>query len=371
MGFFSKLKNELVDIIEWDNDEHDIISHKFDRADNEIKNGAQLIVREGQKALFVEQGQLADVFGPGTYTLATENLPVLSTLKGWKHGFESPFKAEVIFISTTRFIDQKSGTPNEIPMRDADFGFVNIRAFGSYGFVIAEPEPFLKKVIGTDKNFMIDELEGQLRSIIISQFSISVVGSGTPVMELAMKYAQFSEEIKEALGAKVAELGIEIVDFNVENISLPEAVQEAINKRSSMGAIGDMNTFNQYQTGVAMENISNNPGQGGNMSSMMGMGVGVGMAGNMMNQMNQNQQQQQQQQVMPPPMAAPVAAFFFSIDGQQLGPYTMDQIKQMATNNQISRDTMAWRDGMPQWTQVQGISELQSVFGTVPPPMPG
>lgn len=373
MGFFSKLREELIDIIEWDNSDHDIISHRFDRADNEIKNGAKLLVREGQMALFVEQGQLADVFQAGSYTLATENLPVLSKLKGWKYGFESPFKAEVYFVSATRFLDQKWGTPNEIPMRDPDFKFVNVRAFGNYSFRISNPEPFLKKVIGSDRDFMMDELEGQLRSIIIGQFTVNVVGSGVPVMELGMKYTEFSEIMQGSLGEKVAELGIEIVDFNIENISLPEAVQEAINKRSTMGAIGDMQTFNQYQSGVAMENISNQESTGGEMSSMMGMGVGMGMAGQMMNQMNQNQNHSAPaQQGSTPPPINPTSqfSFFFSINGNQQGPYSLEQIKPLVTSSQITRDTMVWREGMPQWTSAGDVLELKTVFGSVPPPMP-
>jgi membrane protease subunit (stomatin/prohibitin family) len=193
MGLFNKLKGEFIDVIEWTDSSSDTMVYRFERYGNEIKNGAKLTVRESQAAVFINEGQLADVFKPGMYDLTTANLPVLSTLKGWKHGFESPFKAEVYFVNTKRFTDLKWGTQNPIMLRDKEFGPVRLRAFGSYSIRVTDPAVFLKEIVGTDDDFNKDEVTGQLRNIVVSRFSDALGESGIAVLDLASNYNELGD----------------------------------------------------------------------------------------------------------------------------------------------------------------------------------
>ncbi len=290
MGLLSWARGQFIDIIDWLDETNQTLVWRFPRHNNEIKNGAKLVVREGQVAVFVNEGQLADKFGPGTYDLTTQNLPVLSTLKGWKYGFESPFKAEVYFINTRQYMDMKWGTMNPIMMRDADFGIVRIRAFGIYAIRVdpAHAEVFLREVVGTDGLVTTDEIQGHLRRTLVSSFTNTLGQSGIPALDLAGNYEQIAHTCRERMNTEFERLGQTLSRFIIENISLPPEVEQAIDQRSSMGAIGNMNTFTQYQAAQAMREAAQQPGGAAGMS--MGMGAGFGMGQMMANAMAQAQQ---------------------------------------------------------------------------------
>ncbi|PWJ33672.1 SPFH domain-containing protein [Sediminitomix flava] len=390
MGFFDR--NIFIDIIEWLPENDDLIVYKYDRHDNEIKNGAQLIVRESQVAVIIEQGQFADVFYPGTHTLSTENIPLLSDLRGWKHGFDSPFVTEVYYINTKFITDLGWGTPNEIMLRDADFGIVRISAYGSYHVKVNDPVTFLKEVSGVEDAFTTEMLDEKLMPFVLSNFTDTLGEAKVPALDLAMKYKEIGDECEVLLQTKFDQFGIEIANFIVENISLPESVQEAIDQRASMGAIGNMNTYQQYQMGNAMGNVGEGNSEGGSVNSTindaMQMGMNMGMASNMINQMmgmQRNAQAPQNQQAPPPvpsgpgapppvPGAAPSQlSFHISSNGSQYGPYTLDQLKQYVAEGRVNKDTMVWREGMPAWAPMGTHTETASLFGgmaTPPPPPP-
>ena len=381
MGLFTKLKNEFIDIIEWLDPTNNTIVYRFERYQNEIKMGAKLTVRESQVAVFINEGQIADVFQPGMYTLSTQNMPILATLKGWKYGFNSPFKAEVYFVNTKKFLDNKWGTPNPVMVRDPEFGPVRLRAFGVYEYRVEDAAKFIKDIVGTDGDFTVEKINNQLRNIIITRFSDAVAESKIPVLDMASNYNEFSEKIGQVIIDEYKEYGLNMTKFLVSNISLPEEVEKAMDKRSSMGVLGDLNRYTQFQAANAMEAAATNPG-GGAAASGMGMGMGFAMAGQMMNAMNpmMNQQQQmyqqpqqggyQQQQMAPPPMPA-ASTFFVAVNGQQSGPFDMNALSSMVANGQLTKDTLVWKQGMPAWAAAGTVQELSSLFGAVPPPMPG
>ncbi|MEM7315207.1 MAG: SPFH domain-containing protein, partial [Planctomycetota bacterium] len=281
MGLFDKLRAELVDIVEWVDDSRHTLVWRFPRYQNEIKNGARLIVRPGQMAVMVDQGQIADVFEPGHYELTTENLPILSTIKGWKYGFNSPFKAEVYFVSTKQITDLKWGTPNPIMLRDPEFGPIRVRAFGTYALKAIDPTALLKELVGTDSSVGTDEVTELLRSIISTSMADMLGESKMGALDFASKYREMSEELRLQVCEKIDdEYGLECTQLFVVNISLPEAVEQALDTRTSMGVIGDMNQFQQYQMGQAMTKAAENP-SGGGAADGMGLGMGFAMASRM------------------------------------------------------------------------------------------
>ena len=253
MGLFDKLRNEFVDIIEWVDDSKHTLVWRFPRYQNEIKNGAQLIVRPGQQAVFVYRGQIADVFEPGSHELKSENLPLLSTLAGWKYGFNSPFRAEVYFVSTRQLTDLKWGTPNPVMLRDPEFGPIRIRAFGTYALRATDPRALLKELVGADQAFDADSVAELLRSMIASSLSELLGKSNIPALDLASRYGEFSEVLRRTVQEKIDdEYGLEIPQLVIVNIAFPEAVEKALDTRTSMGVIGDLGRFQQYQMGQAM-----------------------------------------------------------------------------------------------------------------------
>ena len=280
MGLTDFLRSQFIDIIEWNDDSRDTLSYRFPDADKEIKNGAQLIVRESQNVQFVYLGQYGDLFGPGKYTLTTDNIPILSRLKGWKYGFESPFKADVYYLTMRLFTGNKWGTSNPIMVRDQDFGIVRVRAFGTYDFRIVDPPKFLKEVAGTDNHFRLDEFADVMRSRIVSVFSEALASSKVPVLDVATRYSELGDAllplINPALGEKY---GITMPAFVLENVSVPPEVEQAIDKRASMAAVGNLNDYVKYQMAQGME-------KGG--SGVAGVGaeiaVGMSMAQQMLNQ---------------------------------------------------------------------------------------
>src|ERR1041385_1390804 len=289
MGLFDKLKNEFIDIIEWTDSSNDTMVYRFPRYQNEIKNGAKLTVRESQVAIFVNEGQFADVFQPGMYSLTTQNLPILSTLKGWKYGFNSPFKAEVYFVNTKQFTNLKYGTKNPIMIRDAEFGPVRIRAFGSYAMRITDAKAFMKEIAGTDDQVTTEEITENLRNIVMTRFTDAVASAKIPVLDMASNYDEFSDTINKKIAPEFLEYGITLTKLLVENISLPPEVEAMLDKRSSMGIVGNLGAYSQFQAANAMEPAARKPKGGGLMGAGMGRGMGRGM-GQQMGNMYQNNQ---------------------------------------------------------------------------------
>lgn len=280
MGIMDFIRGELIDIIEWVDDSRDTLSYRFPDQDKEIKKGAQLIVRESQMAQFVYLGQYGDLFGPGKYTLVTDNIPVLTTLKGWKYGFESPFKADVYYVITRLFTGNKWGTSNPVMVRDQDFGIVRLRAFGTYDFRIVDIPRFLKEVAGTDHHFRLDEFSDVMRSRLVSVFSEALATSRVPALDIATRYSELGEALLPLINPALKEkYGIEMATFVLENVSVPPEVEQAIDKRSSMAAVGNLNDFVKYQMAQGFEKGTSGAGGVG-----AEMAVGMAMAQQMMNQ---------------------------------------------------------------------------------------
>src|SRR2546426_1787058 len=253
MGLINYLKTQFLEIIQWEDDSRDTISFRYPDMDKEIKRGAQLIVRESQVAQFIYLGQFGDTFGPGKWTLNTDNIPILSTLKGWKYGLESPFKADVYFINTRLFTGNKWGTANPVMMRDADFGIIRVRAYGTYDFHVVDPKLFLKEVAGTDDHFRLDEFADTMRSRIVSVFSEALASAKVPVLDVAARYQELGEALLPLINPVVtSKYGLEIPSFIVENVSLPAEVEQAIDKRSSMAAVGSLNDYVKFQMAESM-----------------------------------------------------------------------------------------------------------------------
>ncbi len=367
MGLWDRIKNELIDIIEWTDDSTNTMVWRFPRHQNEIKNGAQLTVRESQVAVFVNEGKIADVYQPGRVKLSTENMPVLTTLMGWKYGFNSPFKVEVYFVNTKNFTDNKWGTKNPIMLRDAEFGPIRLRAFGTYAIKVIDAGKFIKEIAGTQAHFTTEEVTEQLRNLIVTRFTDAVAESKIPVLDLAANYDELSKFISGKINPEFGEYGLEVTKFLVENISLPPEVETALDKRSSMGILGNLNQYAQFQAANAMEAAAKNPGS--DAASGMGMGMGFAMAqqmGQMFNQQNQNAQTGNQ---APPPLPN-AAAYFIAVNGQQQGPLTLASLQQMLQQGTFSRDSLVWKQGMSAWIKAGELPELASLFGTVPPPLP-
>src|SRR5450631_4109676 len=263
MGLMDFIKGELIEIIEWTDDSRDTLSFRWPDNDKEIKNGAQLIVRESQVAQFVYLGQFGDTFAPGKHTLITDNIPVLTTLKGWKYGFSTQFKADVYYVSTRLFTGNKWGTSNPVMMRDNDFGIVRARAFGTYDFKITDPKLFLKEVAGSDQHFRLDEFSDTMRSRIVSLFSEAIAKAKIPVLDVAARYSEVGAAILPVLNeATVPKYGIEFATFILENVSVPPEVEAAIDKRSSMAAIGNLNDYVKFQMA---ESLTKEGGAAGGM----------------------------------------------------------------------------------------------------------
>ena len=289
---------QFIEVIEWLDDSSDTMLYRFPVRDQEIKNGAQLIVRESQAAVFVHEGQIADVFGPGRYSVEGGNTPILSKLGAWKYGFNSPMKSEVYFVNTKQFTDLKWGTSNPVMMRDTDFGMVRLRAFGIYSMRVADPRELIKQIAGTNARFVTEDIEGQLRRTLVSGFSDALGESKIAALDLASNYDELGQFARNKLQDEFKTLGLELTKFTVENISLPEEVEKAMDQRTQMGVLGDMGKYTQFQAAQAMRDAAQNEGGGAGLGAGLGAGFAVGnvMAGAMNNAMRQ------------PPAAEPAAA---------------------------------------------------------------
>ena len=378
MGLFDKLRGELVDIIEWlDDDKHTLV-WRFPRYQNEIKNGAQLIVRPGQVAVLVNQGQIADLYQPGLHTLSTANMPILSTIMGWKYGFNSPFKAEVYFVNTTQVTDLKWGTANPVMLRDPEFGPIRLRAFGLYSLRAVDARILLKELVGTDGRFEADELSELLRSIIISSLSDMLGEQKIAALDLAANYRAMSEKLRKVVLERVDdEYGLEIPQLTIVNISFPEEVEKALDTRTSIGVIGDLGKFQQYQMGQAVTMAASNPA-GGGMGEGIGLGLGYAMAGRMIPGAAGVPVAQPVAAAapagaaVPPPMPGAVN-WHVALNGQSSGPYPTNQLSQAIQLGQIQKETLVWSAGMGDWQPAGLVPQLASLFAapaSAPPPLP-
>jgi membrane protease subunit (stomatin/prohibitin family) len=366
MGLIEKLRAELVDIVEWVDDSRHTIVWRFPRYHNQIKYGAQLIVRPGQAAVFVHQGRVADVFGPGQYRLETRNLPVLSTLAGWMHGFDSPFKAEVYFVATRQITDLKWGTPNPVMMRDPDFGPIRVRAFGTYTLKASDPKTLLQELVGTDSQFDAEEITELLRAVVNTAFADVVAKSEIAVLDLASNYQTLSEELRQMVVQRVDdEYGLEIPQLYIVNISVPAEVEQALDTRTSMGVIGDMQAFQSYQLGQAMPVAAANPA-GGLAGAGVGLGMGMAMAGPMMPGAAPAAPSPQA-----PPPPPPTVAWHIAEGGQSVGPFAPAQLAQAVAEGRVRPDTLVWTAGMAGWVAAIQVPQLAPLFqAAAPPPVP-
>src|SRR4051812_46670330 len=312
MALWDKLMGELVDIVEWLDDSTDTLAYRFDRYQNEIKHGAKLVVREGQMAAFINEGKLADVFKPGTYELTTQNLPILATLRGWKYGFNSPFKAEVYFVSTRKFTDLKWGTPGPVMMRDRDFGMIRATAFGLYAIRVKEPGIFIKDLVGTDNRFTTDEIQENLRGKIGLRIKELMPELGIPVIEMEAKVFEMGTRLRDRLQPDFDAMGLELVEVQVQDIGLPEEVEKAIDKRGAIAAVGNMQAYTQYETASAIRDAANNPG--GAAGAGVGLGAGIAMGSSMMNSMAAGAAAG----AVPPPIPG-AALYHVAVGGAQAG----------------------------------------------------
>ncbi len=368
------IRGEFIDVIEWTDDTRDTMVYRFQRQGNAIKYGAKLTVREGQAAVFVHEGQLADVFQPGLYQLETNNMPVMTTLQHWDHAFQSPFKSEIYFVSTRQFTDLKWGTKNPIMMRDPEFGPVRMRAFGTYAIRVKDPAVFLREIVGTDAEVTTDEVQFQLRNVIVARFSNALAASGIPVLDLAANTDEMAKFLKERVAPEIAAYGIEMPSLYIENVSLPEAVEAAMDKRTSMGVIGDLGKYAQYQAAEAMRAAAENPGSAG---GGMGAGLGAGMGMAMAHQMAQPSPWGSRPAEPAPPAAAapppppPVEAVYHIAEGGQThGPYSLARLGRMVGEGTFARDTLVWSPGFAGWTKAGDVDALARLFTVAPPPPP-
>jgi membrane protease subunit (stomatin/prohibitin family) len=364
MALWDKLRAELVDIVEWLDDSNDTLAYRFERYQNEIKYGAKLVVREGQMAAFINEGKLADVYRPGTYDLTTQNMPVLATLRGWKYGFNSPFKAEVYFVSTRKFTDLKWGTPGPAMMRDKDFGMVRATAFGLYTIRVVDPGIFVRDLVGTDNRFTTGEIQENLRGKIGLRIKELMPELGIPVIEMEAKVSEMGLKLRERLQPDFQALGLELVEVQVQDIGLPEEVEKAIDKRGAIAAVGNLQAYTQYETASSIRDAANNPG--GVAGAGVGLGAGIAMGAQMMNNMGGAAGLGG---TSPPPLPGG-AAYHVAVGQSQSGPFEMGALQQQAASGNFTRDSLVWKNGMAQWLKAGDVPELAALFANVPPPIP-
>ena len=370
MGIMNFIKNQLIDIVEWPEETPGVLVHRFERAGNEIKRGAKLVVRPGQSAVFVNEGQIADKFEPGTYSLETKTLPILTTILSLPYGFNSWHKAEVYFIKRTEQLDRKWGTAQPITMRDADFGPLRIRAFGNYSYRVGMTDNMLQRFVGAKSEFKAEELEKQIQLKSVSEFTDTLGELQIPALDLAAQYNEIGERVKQNLQPVMNDMGLELLTFTVGNISLPEEVNAAIDKRGAIGALGGMQSYQQMKAADALGDMAKNQGTGGTMMGMM-LGGNLGaFAGQQFQQSQQPQYQQPQQQMAPPPPPPAAPLFYVAVNGQQQGPFNIQQLQGMIPGGGFGPNSLVWTAGMSGWAAASTVAALSGLFGPVPPPPP-
>jgi membrane protease subunit (stomatin/prohibitin family) len=370
MAIWEKVRGEFIDVIEWPEREGEEASHagsaatlvwRFPRQDSAIRMGAQLTVREGQWAVFVNEGQIADSFGPGRHELTTRNLPFLTTLLSLPYGFESPFKAEVYFVATRQFTDLRWGTRHPVLLRDPELGPVRLRGFGSYALQVSDPSRLIREVTGSRPHFSVEGISDQLRNLIVTRLADLLGESRHPVLELASRYDELAAELGRKLAGEVEVYGLTLTSLLIESLSLPPEVEAALDRRNQIALSGDLDAFTTYQRGIALEKAAANPGG----AAATGVGLGLGMA-----------------MVQPP--AAPVSAapesvppvppvpprrYHLLAGEEQLGPYSAEQLVVLRDQGQLRGDSLLWHPGLEGWQPAASLPEL-AVLLQVPPPPP-
>ena len=373
MGLFDFLSGEFIEVIAWTDDSRDTMVWRFETRGNAIKYGAKLTVREGQAAVFIHEGQLADVFGPGLWQLETNNLPVLTRLQHWDHGFQSPFKSEIYFVNTTRFNDQKWGTRNPIIARDPEFGPVRIRAFGTYAMRVSDAAKFMTEIVGTDGDFTTAEISDHLRNVIVQEVSRVLAGSGIPVLDMAANTADLGKIIATATAPTIAEYGLTLPEFYVENISLPDEVEKMLDKRTSMGIVGDLGRFQQYAMGEAVMRGADAPG--GGMGAGLAAGMGAAMGAAMIQQGPWGAAPATAPAAAAPAPAAPPplpagAQWHVAIGDAAQGPFGRDRLADLVREGHLTPATLVWTAGQEGWLKAGEVTELAALFPPAPPPLP-
>ncbi|MDF9878152.1 SPFH domain-containing protein [Cellulosimicrobium cellulans] len=374
MSFMEKLRGQLIDIIEFLDESRDTIVWRFPRQGNEIKNQAKLVVREGQSAVFVSEGRLADVFGPGTYTLETTNLPILSTIQGWKYGFSSPFKAEVYFVATRQFTDLTWGTQNPVILRDPELGAVRIRAFGTYALQVVDPSALLRQLVGTDPQFRTDEIGDYFRRLVVGQLGPALAEAGVAAIDLAANQREIATRLAGQLSEDLSEYGIAVPRFVLENVSFPPEVEAALDKRTQMAVVGNLDQYTKLQAANAIETAAANPGGAGDG---LGLGAGMGLGAAMGQQLAQSLGTTTAQPAPapvppagPPPLPAAESPWYWAAGGAQAGPGTTADLAGRVRSGEVTRQSLVWQQGMASWTAAGDVPALSPLFAATPPPLP-
>jgi len=363
MEIWKNIQGEFIDVIQWTFEDEFSLAHRFERHDHEIKMGATLVVREGQNAIFVNEGKLADVFGPGTYTLSTRNLPVLSTLQGWKHLFESPFKAEVYFINTIARINRKWGTSNPILLRDQELGVVRIRSFGLIAWQIEDARRFFESLVGTAGHVDSEDLDAHIKGWVVEGLSEVLGAAKISAFDLATHYLALADQMRSSLTLKFSEFGLRCLRIVIENISLPPEVEAVVDKRTGMAIAGDMTAYLRF-------NVADKAGEalaqpGGMAGALAGAGAGLALGRQMAGEMEMTPSSPGER---PPPM--PRGIWHVSLDGKAEGPFDEAGLKRLTDQGRLRRETLVWKSGSPEWKQAVQVPELAVFWAHIPPPLP-
>ena len=346
------LAGQLIDIIEWIDDSDDTMAWRFSRPENEIKNGAQLIVRPGQTAILVDQGKIADVYQPGRHELTTANMPLLSSLRGWKYGFASPFKADVMFLNTKQFVGRKWGTANPVILRDPELGPVRLRAYGTYAVRVTDPRRCVQELVGATSVFTVEQIADQLRDMVVAQVSEALAASGISIYELASKYAEMGARVQDRVAAQFQQYGLGITQLVVENVSLPKEVEATLDQKTRMSMLGDLGEYARLQSADAVRDAARNPSGG----AAAGIGIGLGAA------LGQRAAAAvaaapTPASFEPPPL--PAAMWYYAESNQRKGPV---DVSALAKPGVLTAATLVWRQGMSGWTAAGSVPELAELF---------
>ena len=368
------IQGELIDIVEWLESSTDAMAWRFDRPNNELKNGAKLIVRPGQLALFVEQGTVADVFQPGSHELVTKNLPLLSKLRGWKYGFESPFKAEIVFVSTRQFTNLKWGTKTPVMTRDPELGAIRLRAYGTYAVRVRDAESFVRELVGANSSYTIGQISDQIRDMVVARFAELLGEKPIPVLQLAANYRELGDLATEKLATELARFGVELTQLVVESIALPDEVAATLDQKTRLGLLaGDLGSYAQLQAADAIRDSARNTGTGGAGAAIgVGLGMAQQLAGAAGQAMNANAANNASAPVSnaaprtPPPVAPPplpnALAIWLGVRGSPTGPLDLAALKQHFHDGTLTNETLAWRAGMAEWRPASQLPELANVL---------
>ncbi len=366
MSIFDFLRGEFIDVIHWTDDSRDTMVSRFEREGHAIKYGAKLTVREGQAAVFVHEGQLADVFEPGLYQLETNNMPILTSLQHWDHGFNSPFLSEIYFVNTRQFTDLKWGTRNPVICRDPEFGPVRLRAFGTYSLRVTDPAKFMVEIVGTDGDFTTSEITFQIRNIITTHFSQIISTSGIPVLDMAANNMDLAKIVHQRIEPMVAAYGVELINFMIENVSLPADVEKALDKRTSASVAGDLRKYTDFSAAEALTNSGE-----GNSGLSAGVGMGMAMADRMMRSGPWGRAPAAESGTPTPPPPPAADPRWHVADGSVArGPFTQLQLEAMYREGKLTPQTLVWTPGSTGWAKAGGVDDLTPIFGDVPPPIP-